>query len=67
MTPEKEKKIATISAALSGVFLAVLLFFVARSVMDVPFSYAVFIALVMGVADFFLMRFALLASGRKRK
>ena len=66
MTPEKEKKIATISAAVSGVFLAVVLFFVARSVMDVPVSYAVFIAGVMGVADFYLMRFVLLASGRKR-
>lgn len=67
MTPEKEKKIATISAAVSGVFLAVVLFFVARSAMDVPFSYAFFIAAVMGVADFFLMRFVLLASGRHRK
>ncbi len=67
MTPEKEKKIATISAAVSGVFLAVVLFFAARSVMDVPFNYAFFIAGVMGVADFFLMRFALLASGRNRK
>ena len=66
MTPEKERKIATISAAVSGVFLAVVLFFVARSVMDVPVSYAFFIAGVMGIADFFLMRFVLLASGRNR-
>ena len=66
MSPEKEKKIATISAALSGVFLAAVLYFVARRVMDVPVSYAVFIAGVMGVADFYLMRFVLLASGRKR-
>jgi len=66
MTPEKEKKIATISAAVSGVFLAVVLFFVARRVMDVPVSYAFFIAGVMGIADFYLMRWVLIASGRKR-
>ena len=66
MTPEKEKKIATISAAVSGVFLAVVLFFAARRGMDVPVSYAFFIAGVMGVADFYLMRFVLIASGRKR-
>lgn len=67
MTPEKEHKIATISAVVSGLFLAVVLFFVARRVMDVPVSYAVFIAGVMGVADFYLMRFVLIASGRKRE
>jgi len=67
MTPEKEHKIATISAAVSGVFLAVVLFFVAGRIMNVPTSYAFFIAGVMGVADFFLMRFVLLASGRKRQ
>lgn len=67
MSPEKEIKIATISAVVSGVFLAVVLFFLARKIMDVPVNYAVFIAGVMGVADFFLMRYVLIASGRKRE
>jgi hypothetical protein len=64
---KSETKIATIIAAISAAALAAALYFAATRLMGMAGGKALPIAVFLGGVDYFALRYAFLASGRRRK